>query len=85
MGEEGFVILSINLSSALVVGHRYLYLLAGGVAAAVGAGDGGRIDASMVITFPLCSKQHMMIIQDDPVWRCIATSVAKDRFIAGHA
>ena len=84
MGEEGFVILSINLSSALVVGHRYLYLLAGGVAAAVGAGDGGRIDASMVITFPLCSKQHMMIIQDDPVWRCMTTSVAKDRFIAGH-
>jgi hypothetical protein len=74
----------INLSPALVVGDRYLHLLGRGVAAAVGAGDGNCIDASIAATLPLCSKQHMMIIQDNPVWRCMTTSMTKDWFIAGH-
>ena len=74
-----------NLSPALVVGDRYLHLLLRGVTAAVRAGDSNSIDASTAATFPLGSKLHMMIIHDNPVWRCITTSVAKDRFIAGHA
>ena len=37
----------INLSPALVVGGRYLHLLGRGIAAALGAGDGNCIDASV--------------------------------------
>ena len=74
----------IDLSPALIVAHRYLHLLARGVAAAVRAGDGNCIDASIAATLPLCSKQHMMIVHDNPVWRCMTASVAKDWFIAGH-
>src|SRR5215471_18157044 len=76
-------IFSIDLS-ALVMGHCYFYLVVRGVTAAVGAGDGSRIDASSAAAFSLCSKQHMMIIHNNPVWKCMTTSVAKDRFVAGH-
>lgn len=77
-------IFSVDLSSALVVRNDYFDLFVRGIAAAVGAGDGGRVDASIAITFPLGSKQHMMIIHDNPVWRCMTTSVAQDWFVAGH-
>jgi len=46
----------INLSPASVVGHRYLHLLGRGVPAAVGAGDGDRIDPTIAVAFPLGSK-----------------------------
>ena len=46
----------INLSPALVVRDRYLHLLLRGVTAAVRAGDGNSIDASVAATLPLCSK-----------------------------
>ena len=74
----------LNLSPASVVGHYYLHLLGRGVAAAIGAGDGNCVDASVPVALPLCSKQHMMIVQHNPVWRCMAASVAKDWFIAAH-
>ena len=48
--------LRINLSPALVVGHRYLHLLVRGVTAAVGAGDSNCIDASVAAALPLGSK-----------------------------
>ena len=66
------------------MGHRYLHLLARGVTAAVDAGDGNRIDPSIAVARPLGSKEHMVIIQDNPVWRCIAISFAIHRLIAGH-
>lgn len=78
-------IFSVDLSPALIVGHDYFDLFLGGIAAAVGAGDGSRIDASVAATLPLCSKLHMMIIYNNPVWRCIPTSATKHWFIAGHA
>ena len=78
------MIFGIELFPASVVGYSYLHLRVRGVAAAVAAGDGGCIDASTAVALPLCSKQHMMIIQHNPIWRCMTTSVTKDFFIAGH-
>jgi hypothetical protein len=49
-------IFSIDLSPASVVGHDYLDLFFRGVTAAVGTGDGNRIDASIAVAFPLGSK-----------------------------
>ena len=66
-GESGCVILlaagtgrvaifSIDLHPALIMGHGYFDLFLRGVSAAVGAGDGNRIDASIAGAFPLRSK-----------------------------
>ena len=46
----------ITLSPASVVGHRDLHLLARRVAAAVGTGDGDRIDPAIAVARPLGSK-----------------------------
>src|SRR5438874_4206272 len=80
-----FLSLFLILLSASVVRYTYLHLLARGVAAAVDAGDGNRIDASVSGACSLGSKLHVICIQDNPVWRCITVSCTIDRLITGHA
>jgi hypothetical protein len=54
--QEGGFCHSQDYLPASVVGHCYLHLLGRGVAAAVGAGDGYRVDASIAAAFSLGSK-----------------------------
>ena len=70
----------------LVVGHGYLHLFVRGVAAAVGAGDRSRIDASISVACPLGLEVARDLHPGDgyPVWRSIDHPLAIDRFVARH-
>jgi hypothetical protein len=55
-GERLLPFSRLILFPASVVGHRHQNVLARGVAAAIGAGDGNCVDASIAVACPLGSK-----------------------------
>src|SRR4030095_10680611 len=81
--NESFATLKSNLP-ATIVWYGYYDVFARRIPTAIGAGDSDCIDASIAVTCPLGSEQHMMIIQHNPVWGRMAVTFPVYWLVARH-